>query len=63
MSTKALIKKAIKEAIFLLNDELESVIDKEIAARYELVLNDLQKALNLLHKLSQERHKWTNSLN
>lgn len=63
MSTKALIKKAIEEAIFLLNDELESVIDKEIAARYELVLNDLQKALNLLHKLSQERHKWTNSLN
>jgi len=63
MNAKELIKNAIEDAVFLLNDEFESVINQEIAKRYEIVLNDLQKALDLVNKLPQEKCKWKNSLN
>ncbi|MDH4203134.1 MAG: hypothetical protein OEV87_09585 [Phycisphaerae bacterium] len=63
MNVKEVIKKAIEDAVFLLNDEFESVIDQDIAKRYEIVLNDLQKALHLVNKLPQEKRKWKNSLN
>ena len=48
MNNNVLIKDAIEEAMFLLNDEFETVIDNEIAERYEASLNKLQKALDLL---------------
>ena len=63
MDIQDIIKKAIEDAMFLLNDEFESVINKETAKRYEDVLKDLEKGLNLLPKLIQKRNKWTDSLN
>ncbi|MCF7956476.1 MAG: hypothetical protein K9M75_11795 [Phycisphaerae bacterium] len=45
-----LIKDAIEEARCLLNDEFETVIDDEIAERYDVTINKLQQALDLLEE-------------
>jgi hypothetical protein len=63
MNVKEVIIKAIEDAVFLLNDEYETVMTPEIAERYEVVLKDLQKALEKLHKLEIKGFIWTNSLN
>ena len=39
------IIEAVSDAIFLLNDELESVVHDELAERYKIAIENLQKVL------------------